>query len=111
MASDDYAVVMYKVLSYLYQCLKDGVEPSPAKAQELAGVNPVYYKAVAADLVDCGYARRDVLFCDGSTRGLSITAKGVQHLEESPRMEAAKRFLGESFKAVLKAAVEATLAQ
>ena len=28
MASDDMHVVMYKILKYLYECLKKGVEPN-----------------------------------------------------------------------------------
>lgn len=32
MASDDFDVVQFKVLSYLYQCIKEGVEPSPEQA-------------------------------------------------------------------------------
>ena len=34
MAADDFDVVVFKVLSYLYQCIKAGVEPNPDKAQE-----------------------------------------------------------------------------
>ena len=36
MAADDFDVVVFKVLSYLYQCIKEGVEPNPDKAQEFA---------------------------------------------------------------------------
>lgn len=52
MAADDFDVVVFKVLSYLYQCIKDGVEPSPDKAQEFAKINPVYWRTVVSDLVD-----------------------------------------------------------
>ena len=36
MAADDFDAVVFKVLSYLYQCIKDGVEPNPDKEQEFA---------------------------------------------------------------------------
>ncbi len=32
MAADDFDVVVFKVLAYLRQCIKDGVEPNPDKA-------------------------------------------------------------------------------
>ena len=36
MSRDDFEVVAYKILVYLYACLKAGAEPSVAKAQEVA---------------------------------------------------------------------------
>ena len=44
MASDDYDVVVFKLLSCLYACLKQGVEPNTVKAQEVAGCNDIYVR-------------------------------------------------------------------
>lgn len=111
MEKDDYSVVMYKVLAYLYQCLKDGVNPNATHAQEITGINEVYWQAVIADMLDNGYIRCDVKFYPpGEYKGLTITAKGVEYLDENPRMAKAKAFLGKAFEVALKAAIEATAA-
>ena len=34
MSYDDFDVIVYKVLQYVYSCLKQGVQPSLGKAQE-----------------------------------------------------------------------------
>ena len=36
MVADDFDVAVFKALGYLSQCIKDGVEPNPDKAQEFA---------------------------------------------------------------------------
>ena len=42
MAKDDYFVVMYKILAYLYQCLKDGVKPNIG----VVGLHNLYYQTL-----------------------------------------------------------------
>lgn len=110
MAADDYRVVMFKILSYLYGCLKEGVEPNASKAEEITGVNPVYWRAVVADMLDHGYVRADVKGLNGSYRGLSVTMEGVDLLETDPHMEQVKELLGRAFETFIQAAVKATVA-
>lgn len=47
MAMDDYPVLVYKILAYLYACLKNGVKPDPAflsaDGSYLGGINERYY--------------------------------------------------------------------
>lgn len=109
MAHDDFDVIQFKVLAYLYQCIKDGVEPSPEQAQAFAKVNPVYWSAVLGDLRDHGYVKADRLaFVDGERySNIRITSEGVEFLRESPKMRRAREFLGSAFDAVLRVAVEA----
>lgn len=112
MASDDFDVIQFKVLTYLYQCIKDGVNPSPERAQAFAKVNPVYWSAVLGDLRDHGYVKADSLaFVDGERySNIRITSEGVEFLRESPKMRRVKEFLDSAFDAVLHVAIEASKA-
>ena len=112
MAADDFDVVVFKVLSYLYQCIKDGVEPNPDKAQEFARINPVYWHAVVSDLVDRKLAAATTVKFLGKTQyhDLRITSAGVDYLSESPKMRKVKDFLGSALDVAVHVAVEATKA-
>ena len=112
MAADDFEVVAYKVLSYLYSCIKAGVEPNVAKAKDIAGVNDVYWSAVVRSIESDGLAEVDWFshWAGREVDGLCITGKGAAYLKDNSRMQAVRRFLGEAFNAVLTTAVEATMA-
>ena len=65
MAFDDYEVVVYKILVYLYECIKAGVPPSPEKAKELCNQTPD----------NLGYGNRedaDILNDAGTSSGAAI---------------------------------------
>lgn len=112
MAPDDYAVVVYKVLSYLYECIKKDVVPNVDKAREVSRVGDAYFGSVAAYLVSRGYVLgeclRDMNGGVMSVESLSITLEGVEYLEENSRMRKARAFLGKAFEGALSAAVAAT---
>lgn len=112
MAADDFDVVVFKVLAYLYQCIRDGVEPNPAKAQEFAKINHVYWRAVISDLVERRLVAATVVRTAGETLyfDLRITSAGVDYLNESPKMRKAKEFLGSALDVAVRVAVEATKA-
>ncbi len=107
MAKDDMHVVIYKILTYLYQCLKEGVEPNVQQAQKICGINPVYWNAVVGECIDCGYIKVPVkrLF-DSEYDKLKITLNGVEYLEESKPISRVRQVIGEAFEAVLKSAIE-----
>lgn len=46
MPSNDFDVILYKILSYAYECLKMDVQPSVAKARELSGVGETYFATI-----------------------------------------------------------------
>lgn len=50
MSSDDYWVVAYKILSYLYARMKAGKKVDAAVMCELAGVNESYFGQVVRGL-------------------------------------------------------------
>ena len=107
MAKDDMHVVIYKILTYLYQCLKEGVEPNVRQAQKLCGINAVYWNAVVDDCIDNGYIKVPVktLFGNGYEK-LRITSAGVEYLDDAKPMNKVKQVLGEAFEVVLKSAIE-----
>ena len=107
MAKDDMRVVLYKILTYLYQCLKDGVKPNIQQAQKLCDVNPLYWNAVIDDCIERKLIRvplkspfKDVY------DDLQITLDGVEYLEEAKPMNRVKQVIGEAFEVVLKRAIE-----
>ena len=56
MASDDMHVVMYKILKYLYECLKKGVEPNMEMFDaDALGVNERYWTVIMQELMERGY--------------------------------------------------------
>lgn len=114
MAFDDYEVVVYKVLAYLYECIKAGVNPSIDKAKELAKVNDVYWNTVLDGLLRDGFAAASVVYAwEGHTAiysDLRITQKGAAYVKDSSKMREVARFLGKAFRSVLQVAVAATAA-
>ncbi len=116
MAPDDFSVIAYKILSYAYGCLKSGVEPSWAKAQELAGCNTVYFCAVISSLADSGYIGSTKAFRDMNgdllewSEPLRVTLEGAEFVANNSTMGRAKQFLGKAWEGVLAAAISATSA-
>ncbi len=46
MAKDDYHVIVYQILAYLYKCLKNGIaaDPEDLLPGKLYDINPVYWE-------------------------------------------------------------------
>lgn len=100
MAKDDYFVIAYRILAYLYACVKSGVKPdeeefSPAKLD----IVPRYWIYIMEHLQNDGYISG--IFFGRLLRGipsvkmldLEITPKGIEFLQENSTMEKAKEFL------------------
>lgn len=100
MARDDYFVIVYKILTYLYDCLKAGDAPSimfyGAKAME---INRGYWLNIMESLNDEGYIRGiEIVSGGGGYRALQeidlkITPKGIEFLQDNSMMEKAKAAL------------------
>jgi len=116
MSKDDYHVVLYKVLSYFYECLKAGASPILEKAQELAAIDPTYWRNALQMALDSGYiagiersrykgARPEEQVWLGSPR---ITEKGIEYLMENSLMAKAKTLLGEAWTLIVETAVAVT---
>ncbi len=112
MAADDYEVIVYKVLSYLYACIKSGVRPSVAKAKELANVNDVYWDVVVQGMLDKGLITAVPMrgWHSSDYLNMQITADGAFYVKENSKMTEVRAFLGRAFEAIIESAVAATIA-
>lgn len=109
MAKDDMHVVIYKILSYLYQCLKEGIDPNIEQAQKICGINEVYWNAVVDDCIDRKYIKVPIRdpFAKAHTM-LRITSDGVEYLDNAKPMHKVKNVIGKAFEVVLQNAIEIT---
>lgn len=100
MARNDYFVIVYKLLSYFYECLKSGETPNIDEfGPEALRINNVYWCNIM-----------DELLCDGCIRGidridststiksivilnLRITSKGIEYLQTNSMINKAKEVL------------------
>ena len=55
MSSDDFDVIVYKVLAYSIKCVKQGVEPSTDIAQDMTKCNDIYWYQVIASMLSDGF--------------------------------------------------------
>lgn len=103
MAKDDYFVLAYKILSYLYTKMKEGenIDPEIIKADSAyIRVNERYWAEVMAMLQDQGYIRGltitkawgDVKIIQ-NLEDCKITPDGIAYLHDNSTIQKAKEFL------------------
>ena len=116
MAKDDMRVIMYKILKYLYECMKIGRRPALEDMccrSTLLQIPEGYWGRVIEELIEAGYAKGFI--CTMTKDGLavtmmdnaSITLAGVDFLEENGSMAKARQFLGNAFEIVLETILKA----
>ena len=99
MASDDMHVVMYKILAYLYACMKDDATPDKSMYSHKAlGVNEGYWNSIMAELsrrkLVKGIDAKPMMDKDYVTIvNPRITMEGVEFLMENSMMRKARDFL------------------
>ena len=105
MAKDDYFVIVYQVLAYLYRCLKDGEDLDPellAPTSRLLNINERYWGYIIENLQNDGFIRGASLkFAMGhvlyecNLENCQITPKGIEYLCENSTIKKAYKFLKE----------------
>lgn len=99
MAYDDMHVIMYKILAYLYDCMKRGCRPDPSlMSHEHLCINRRYWVAIMVELAERDFIRgvkvgRADDEVDVYLSEPSVTMTGVEFLMENSMMNKAKRFL------------------
>ena len=103
MAKDDYYVIVYKILSYLYMKLKRGEPIEPEMLMYDGGlfsINRQYWVYILDNMLDQGYIRgmHNVRVGEGyyvkeQLANCEITPKGIGYLCDNSLMEKAKQFL------------------
>lgn len=99
-SKDDYFVLSYSVLKYLYECFKAGEKADVDMFSPVAlGINNGYWCNLIESLANEGYIT-GVAFSTavGSISGvkvynMKITQKGIEFLQENSRMKKAAEFI------------------
>lgn len=107
MAANDYHVVVYQILAYLYNCLKDGAEVnlySIEKFKEENDINERYWQYILKHLYESGLVEGiktvELLGCQGMkcTAEFAITPLGIGYLAENSNMQKAKQTVLQALK-------------
>ena len=103
MAKDDYYVIAYKILAYLYKQLKNGEEIDPEMLMYDGGlfqINRTYWVYIFDNLTERGYIRglHNIKVGNGSLIReqlpyCEITPLGIDYLCDNSLIEKAKQFL------------------
>ena len=103
MAKDDYFVLVYQILAYMYRCLKAGedidtkmIEPD----SPILKVNAKYWLYIVENMQEQGFIRGIVLtrafgygVVSWNLSRAEITPKGIEYLCENSTIKKAYRFL------------------
>lgn len=107
MAQNDMYVVMYKIIAYLYDCMKKGIEPQDsAWGYQALGIPESYWNAIVEELVDHRFIIGVSVdhFLGGQTMVSAISPKvtmeGVAFAQENSMMSKAKQFLTDAKSAI-----------
>lgn len=106
MARNDYFVIAYRILAYLYACLKEGKPADISRLNEDSedlNIAYGYWEYIFRHLYESGYVEGvSLLPVTGRQmpavkigRCIMITPKGIEYLQENSTMSKAKKFLKE----------------
>lgn len=118
MSNNDMEVIMYKILRYLYECMKKDVAPTKTdliRDCDLTAIPENYWIQIILELIDNEFVKgihatstKDGIFIQINSN-VRITFKGVQFLEENSRMKKVKDFLGRTYEIALSQAIQCLL--
>lgn len=96
MAKNDYFVVMYRLMMYLYNCLKDDQDVDLSKiTPKYLGVNDRYFQYILINLVNDGYLMDDSTYEDMNglhvMESIMISPKGIAYLHENSTIAKVKK--------------------
>ena len=102
MAKDDFFVIAYRILAYLYACMKSGVLPDEDEISfEKLGIHERYWVSIIDNLYKKGYIDGvQYVTVLGSDRQIAlrdpeITMDGIEFLQNNSTLANAKKFLKE----------------
>lgn len=100
MVKDDFFVLAYRILTYLYACMKSGELPDEdVISPERLGISQRYWNSIVGNLWKAGYIEgiRPFSPIGGETVyvpvDMAITMTGIEYLQSNSTMEKAKTFL------------------
>ena len=102
MAQNDYFVIVYRILKYLYDCLKKSEKPEVEYlAASIYNIPENYWAYILLSLINEEYVKGIVVnhtkdgVIFGGLQEAVITPKGIEYLFENSLIEKAKRTLKE----------------
>lgn len=102
MVKDDFFVVAYRILAYLYSCMKAGGIPDMGMiSPEKLNIPERYWNSIIGNLYRAGYITgiQSYTNLNGETiytpHSMEITMTGIEYLQSNTMMEKAKSFLRE----------------
>lgn len=106
MGANDMHVVMYKILAYLYDCMKQGIEPQQsaiaADSQMIGPIPHRYWCSIMRELSERGLVNgiSVIATLDGRQEVIvanpTVTLEGVEFMQENSMMRKALDFLKEA---------------
>ena len=102
MAKNDYYVIVYKILSYLYECLKRGIKPDIEEiSADSSGINinDEYWRYIMVHMLDSGLIEGAYKIETHEHTGIkfannfNITPDGITYLQENSAIQNAARML------------------
>lgn len=106
MARDDYFLMVYRILSYLYKCIRQCEKPSEEYLKPLSKDFPIeygYWTYILENIVYEGYVENIAIVpIDGADPivkildGVRITPKGIEYLQENSTMKKAAKYIKEA---------------
>ena len=96
LAKNDYFVVMYRLMMYLYNCLKDDQHVDLSKiTPKYLGFNDRYFQYILINLVNDGYLMDDSTYEDMNglhvMESIMISPKGIAYLHENSTIAKVKK--------------------
>ena len=99
MAKDDYFVIVYRLLKYLYDCLKKSKQPNiEVLDAEFFGIDAPYWEYILTNLEEDGLVT-GIVFVSvigrqekgiKGVRNIKITPKGIQYIDENSAFQKIK---------------------
>ena len=99
MARDDFFIIAYRILAYLYACMKSGEKPDMSVVSyEKLGICECYWNDIIISLIENDYIKGiSIIKMCGQTGIKStdpkITMQGIEFLQENSAMKKAYEFL------------------
>lgn len=118
MTANDMEMIIYKILAYLYECMKNGVSVSMdemCSRCKLFKIPEKYWCQIMQELISAEYIKGfyELQTKDGvliqCTDDARITIKGRDYLRENNGMREAKAIAGDAFQIVLESVIKAAI--
>lgn len=95
----DFSTVVYKILKYLDECLKNGNEPNFEVAKDLSKVNDEYFRSAIEEMARKDLIKHDVFYADDKPyiESIKITLDGSEYLRENSAMKKVSRMIDKAF--------------